>query len=395
MRESKQSKISTINPPLQFVMLKSLKVLSLVLPLAHGHGHMTLPASTRNGGELSLGNNCTNQACLWFSNNVQIPGEPTLPSSLRSIQQNVTTLPQDVFATSPWRSPGSAPVFGSGCGLAGGDVDIYLNGGSIKGFKQGMDGVDLPQHGTPEIWKRGDTAEVAFAIAANHGGGYSYRLCPSDGNVNEACFQRTQLDFAGKTSDVLWPNGTRLSFPRVTTSKGTYPKNSEWARNPIPGCYLCDAYETCGAPLAPVSGTCAIKNACTSVKSQDECTATATPEGGTCKWYGPKAVCYDPQRKKPTKNCPARVWDNQVNCYGQCDGTASLEKDGSCSEGTANFPAPAPAISGFGKRGWSWSIADRVQVPSNLKPGKYLLSWRWDCEESTQVWENCADIVVE
>merc|ERR1712032_1265817 len=24
--------------------------------------------------------------------------------------------------------------------------------------------------------------------------------------------------------------------------------------------------------------------------------------------------------------------------------------------------------------------------------GTYLLSWRWDCEESTQVWQNCADI---
>ena len=26
--------------------------------------------------------------------------------------------------------------------------------------------------------------------------------------------------------------------------------------------------------------------------------------------------------------------------------------------------------------------------------GEYLLSWRWDCEESTQVWQNCADVVL-
>ena len=27
-----------------------------------------------------------------------------------------------------------------------------------------------------------------------------------------------------------------------------------------------------------------------------------------------------------------------------------------------------------------------------MAPGSYLLSWRWDCEESTQVWQNCADV---
>ncbi len=29
--------------------------------------------------------------------------------------------------------------------------------------------------------------------------------------------------------------------------------------------------------------------------------------------------------------------------------------------------------------------SDEVEVPSDLPAGKYLLSWRWDCEESTQV----------
>ena len=38
----------------------------------------------------------------------------------------------------------------------------------------GMDGVKLPKHGQPEVWKRGDTALVAQAITANHGGGYRY-----------------------------------------------------------------------------------------------------------------------------------------------------------------------------------------------------------------------------
>ena len=31
-----------------------------------------------------------------------------------------------------------------------------------------------------------------------------------------------------------------------------------------------------------------------------------------------------------------------------------------------------------------------------MHPGKqrYLLSWRWDCEESNQVFQNCADILI-
>jgi hypothetical protein len=33
-----------------------------------------------------------------------------------------------------------------------------------------MDGKLLPKVGKPEEWKRGETAEVAWAIAANHGG---------------------------------------------------------------------------------------------------------------------------------------------------------------------------------------------------------------------------------
>ena len=42
--------------------------------------------------------------------------------------------------------------------------------------------------------------------------------------------------------------------------------------------------------------------------------------------------------------------------------------------------------------GTIWSIMDRVQVPSNLPPGDYVLGWRWDTEELPQVWTNCADV---
>jgi len=39
-------------------------------------------------------------------------------------------------------------------------------------------------------------------------------------------------------------------------------------------------------------------------------------------------------------------------------------------------------------------IVDRVIIPKNLKAGNYVLGFRWDCEESTQVWSSCADVSV-
>lgn len=39
-------------------------------------------------------------------------------------------------------------------------------------------------------------------------------------------------------------------------------------------------------------------------------------------------------------------------------------------------------------------IVDRVHIPETLKPGKYVLGWRWDCEESTQVWNSCSDVTI-
>ena len=75
------------------------------------------------------------KSCFWFSNNVQIPGAPTLPDAARTVNRNATGA-ADVYATSPWRAPGSAPVYGSGCGAAGGGPTVYANGGYITSHPQ-------------------------------------------------------------------------------------------------------------------------------------------------------------------------------------------------------------------------------------------------------------------
>lgn len=51
---------------------------------------------------------------------------------------------------------------------------------------------------------------------------------------------------------------------------------------------------------------------------------------------------------------------------------------------------------GCGSNSWAGALpfvlVDYVQLPST--PGDYVLSWRWDCEQTSQVWANCADITI-
>jgi hypothetical protein len=95
--------------------------------------------------------------------------------------------------------------------------------------------------------------EASWSIYANHGGGYSYRLCKSntgDGtDVTEACFQEMPLDFATDTTEVRYVDGSRpsLMINATTTAKGTFPKGSQWRKNPIPMCN-CDIGGYCTSP---------------------------------------------------------------------------------------------------------------------------------------------------
>ena len=40
-------------------------------------------------------------------------------------------------------------------------------------------------------------------------------------------------------------------------------------------------------------------------------------------------------------------------------------------------------------------IVDKVIVPTGLPAGDYVLGWRWDCEETAQIWSTCSDITIE
>jgi len=152
----------------------------------------------------------------------------------------------------PWRAPGTAPIL-SPCGVHGGGPPCGVEGAyPCDAPDLNTDGRDLPPT-SRAAWTQGGTARVAWAIQANHGGGYGYRLCPSGEALTEECFQKHHLQFAGDTSVVHWVNGTEVTIPLVKSSNGTTPAGSEWARNPIPIKQKpfpapCQDCETCPGP---------------------------------------------------------------------------------------------------------------------------------------------------
>ena len=194
--------------------------------------------------------------------------------------------------------------------------------------KVGDLGSNLPPLDTGTMWKMGSDVEVAWALRAWHGGGYTYRLCPAESPLTEECFQNMNLKFNGNSS-LRWGGigGEELSFSSDErgweVSTGTVLAGSTWRKIPIPR--TANEWMMYGANFEPV---CAESKKCSNSTSPRE--------------YRKAAVC----------KCSGD-WNDQVK------------------------------------------IVDRVRIPAGLKPGKYVLGWRWDCEESAQVWTSCSDVTIK
>ena len=97
-------------------------------------------------------------------------------------------------------------------------------------------------------------------------------------------------------------------------------------------------------------------------------------------------------RKNPV---PATLWSREgANFKPACEESAD------CLEALTRGSGPAGVCK---CSGWSnggpllpnLEIVDRLQIPAGLAPGRYVLQWRWDCEESDQVWASCSDVTIE
>jgi len=251
----------------------------------------------------------------WFTNYTSVP-ERTIEKEY--LTQGLTN--KGPLGLHPWNSPGSAKIFGNGCGVNGGNPNGCLGednvfgrccGGSWKGNGSGgriwESGCGGYVGGKPALrhykdglfaqaqtttWERGTNATVMWESKAYHRGGYAYRLCRvrrgKTWKVNERCFRRGHLKFASDTTWTYyasrngpWDPENWEANPIVKTNVGTNPPGSEWVK-------------------------------------------------------------------------------------------VNLPKDKVGSE--------------------KWAFKDLVEVPESLKPGQYVLSFRWDCQQSPQVWNSCANI---
>merc|ERR1712232_1374326 len=127
----------------------------------------------------------------------------------------------------------------------------------------------------------------------------------------------------------------RTAIPATRVSEGTFPKGSVWTMNPIPACR--------GVPAGGVG----------------------TPE------------------------CPAPLFEPPLpGLFGYGKAACTKVKAGSggdCTEEQAQY----------WRAKFSFNIIDEVQVPKSLELGEYVLSFRWDCEQTPQIWAQCSDIVVK
>eukprot|EP00039_Didymoeca_costata_P016271 m.287891 g.287891 ORF g.287891 m.287891 type:complete len:373 (-) comp16368_c0_seq18:199-1317(-) len=321
------------------------------------------PANDSTVGMRATGNG---QPCFWFSQGCTIGCETcdnhtqhTLGKSLCNSTME-PTLPyyawtmnrwakegtvNDTYRYHPWRAPGSAPVIDA-CGMAGGRHSSDPGGGDAEFIatpwaKMGDLGSQVLLKGPPSAdWTAGSTVEVAWGIRFNHGGGYQYRLCPASEPLTEACFQKYPLNFSGNPI-LRWNNGSQLEINGTFVSTGTQPPGSTWQMNPIPRI----DFDSKSSGQPPGWSGCDMP-----------------ARGLACRQFDPP--------------CKEQLWDG-IPWHGTNDphDHRNVDVQGDCS-GDLTLA----------------SIVDHVVIPKDLPAGDYVLGFRWDCEETAQIWSSCADV---
>jgi len=286
-------------------------------------------------------------------------GNATLERILRTHNVDKDSTEGDWTKWNPWRSPGSAgkgnPTF-QPCGInSGASASASLPPTTAHDVPLSGNGTDLPALPKQEwaTWRAGSVVEAEWAIYANHAGGYAYRLCRKEGKeLTEECYQQGHLEFASPETEIRYKDGSRKPFniTSPTTDVGTWPEKSQWRKNPVPMCN-CDAGTGCKG-------------------------WSGNHTADTGKWPSKTGmfVPYKHSNFRPGQSsdlCPTGVqfptlWDEGASA-------------GIVGKG------------GFGT--FMFTMVDRLKVP-DVPAGEYSVSWRWDCEETAQVWNSCADITI-
>ncbi|OEU12076.1 hypothetical protein FRACYDRAFT_244311 [Fragilariopsis cylindrus CCMP1102] len=187
----------------------------------------------------------------------------------------------------------------------------------------------------PVVWTAGEIVEGAYNVGANHGGGHQYRLCPvenlNNNTLDESCFQSTVMEFANDKSLFI-----------AMADDGTVTVNITF-----------DAMDI-----------------------NDDNTDGVMPKGSTWRKIGipPCAGWKIGDETKCTRG-PQFTDHAPPGYYG---------KGGSYP--VANSPDLQAVLS-------SWKVVDKLKVPEGLS-GDYVVSWRWDSEQTPQVWTQCAIVTI-
>jgi hypothetical protein len=222
----------------------------VIPPCRNNHGNTDLFNFTRATGELWMsGGSCAGDMCLWFNDGCfpgcanctsivsQAPGvpagseindrfvkpncekphlmEPTLPDEMRTWNIGNPSEYGDWTKYHPWRAPGYSPV-ADPCGRAGANHGQSGGGETPYYAKQFDRGSLLPKLDVVTTWHSGQPAEVGFMLGSNHGGGYSYSLCPANETITEECFQKTALPFVGSSHKIRRLDNNSLPDPEYT-----------------------------------------------------------------------------------------------------------------------------------------------------------------------------------
>jgi len=283
---------------------------------------------------------------------------------------------------------------------AGGDQQGTAGNGNDKpsGYNYGDLGTEM-RNGADEhrIWTVGDSVDVGMAIIANHGGGYQYRLCPKDAEQTEECFQNSPLEFIGDEQYIQYCSLAEYNLPldatpdgfngttKVTPSQafpkcdltdrqainasrintGTIPAGSTWTRNPIPACN-----NDLGGSFNYGCLVSSIPNKYPILVASDFQFPPVGEDlfrpglllggfgGGAC------GGCNQPEGNNPP----------------DCDKYGKLGRN-NCTEDES------------AAQYFAWSVVDKVRVPK-VPPGDYVVSFRWDCEQTPQIWSQCSDVTI-
>jgi len=235
----------------------------------------------------------------------------------------------------PWNSPGSAKTFGEGCGVGGG------NPWGCIGNPHDEEGRCC---GGSWIWEKG----VKTNKWRQGCGGYSRGRSAIEEYKRGAFQSHWAGPWAGRLGGTTWERGTAATVI--------------WTMNAFHrGGY---AYRLCG----PVE------------KGKEWMVNEQCFRDGHLKFVGDKKWWFKVSSGKDAGN--PDNWETHE---------AVKTNVGTNPEGSEWMMVTLPQTNGSGES-VEWAIKDLVEVPESLEPGRYVLSFRWDCQQSPQVWNSCANI---